>query len=110
MSGLVAEVAVAAPLDRTLSYLVPEALVSNARCGMRVRVPLGRRTATGYVLDVQTGEVDGLKPVIEVLGSEPAFPRAMVDFFRRAADYYHYPLGEVIRTALPAGLSGGKTR
>lgn len=107
MSGLVAEVAVAAPLDRTLSYLVPEALVPNARCGMRVRVPLGRRTATGYVLDVQTGAVDGLKPVIELLGSEPAFPPAMVDFFRRAAAYYQYPLGEVIRTALPAGLSGG---
>ena len=30
----------------------------------------------------------------------------MVPFFTRAADYYRHPIGEVIRTALPTGLSG----
>lgn len=107
MSVLVATVAVAAPLDKALSYLVPTPLSATVRVGVRVRVPLGRRTAVGYVLEVLQGEADGLKPVIEVLGEEPLFPPAMVDFFRRAADYYQFPLGEVIRTALPAGLSGG---
>jgi len=107
MDGLIAQIAVAAPLDRLLSYRVPESLEAEVRCGMRVRVPLGRRTAIGYVLEVGPGELDALKPVHEVLGSEPLFPPAMEKFYRRAADYYQYPIGEVIRTALPAGLSGG---
>ncbi len=107
MSDLVATVAVAAPLDKALSYLVPASLAGAVLVGVRVRVPLGRRTAVGYILEVSQGEPAGLKPVIEVLGGEPIFPPAMVGFFRRAADYYQFPLGEVIRTALPAGLSGG---
>ncbi|MBE0598340.1 MAG: primosomal protein N', partial [Desulfuromonadales bacterium] len=38
------------------------------------------------------------------------FPPAMIPFFRWAADYYRHPLGEVIRTALPAGLCGDQER
>ena len=107
MSALVATVAVAAPLDKTLSYLAPPSLAGEVPVGARVRVPLGRRTAIGYVLEVSPGESVGLKSIVEILGEEPLFPPAMVEFFRRAADYYQFPIGEVIRTALPAGLSGG---
>lgn len=109
MSALIATVAVAAPLDKALSYLVPPSLEGEVLVGVRVRVPLGRRTATGFVLEVSPGDADGLKPVMEALGAEPLFPPAMVEFFRRAADYYQFPIGEVIRTALPAGLSGGSS-
>ncbi len=107
MRGLVAEVAVAAPLDKPLSYLVEKALADSLRIGMRVKVPLGRRTAIGYVIAIRSGETDRLKPLLEVLGEEPLFPSGMVELLRRAADYYQYPLGEVIRTALPVGLSTG---
>jgi primosomal protein N' (replication factor Y) len=106
MDGWVAEVAVAAPLEKALSYRVDTALADILRVGMRVKVPLGRRTAIGYVLKLGPGEADGLKALLEVPDAEPLFPEVMAEFFRRAADYYQYPLGEVIRTALPAGLSG----
>jgi len=105
-SPLVALVAVAAPLDRPLSYLVPPALQGRAVVGMRLRVPLGRRSAVGYLLELASGEATGLKDIAELLDEAPLFPPAMVPFFRWAADYYQCPLGEVIRTALPAGLSG----
>ncbi|MHB8709534.1 MAG: primosomal protein N' family DNA-binding protein, partial [Desulfuromonadales bacterium] len=44
-SPRVAKIAVAAPLDRTLSYRIPEELRAVLQVGHRVRVPLGRRTA-----------------------------------------------------------------
>lgn len=106
MSSLIATVAIAAPIDKPLSYLVPESLRATARVGVRLRVPLGRRQAVGYLLALAEGEADGLKPVAEVLDAAPLFAPELVPFFTRAADYYGHPLGEVIRTALPAGLSG----
>jgi primosomal protein N' (replication factor Y) len=108
MPASIATVAVAAPLDKPLSYVIPDTLRESARVGMRLRVPLGRRQAVGYLLSLAGGEAEGLKPVTDVLDAEPLFPPSMVLFFERAAAYYRHPLGEVIRTALPAGLSGGK--
>ncbi len=106
MSDLIARVAVAAPLDKTLYYRIPESLAQQARVGSRLRVPLGRRLVVGYLLAFTEESVPRLKDVLEVLDREPLFQHAMVAFFEWAADYYCHPLGEVIRTALPAGLSG----
>jgi len=103
-----AEIAVAAPLDKVLTYLVPEELRTKVQVGVRVRVPLGRRTAIGYVLklaDVEAG--DKLKPLREVLDETPLFTPEWGELLLRAANYYHYPPGEALRSALPAGLSGG---
>lgn len=99
----------AAPLDKTLAYRVPAALAPAIRVGVRVRVPLGRRQATGYLLAVQEGKDDGLKEVAEILDREPLFSQELAAFYLRAADYYLYPPGEAVRTALPAGLSGRGT-
>ncbi|MBC8207945.1 MAG: primosomal protein N' [Desulfobulbaceae bacterium] len=98
------EVAVAAPLVHTLTYTLDQGSVP---AGCRVLVPLGRRRVTGYVLGEQHRAPKGfaLKSVIEILDRTPLFPVNLVPFFRWIADYYHYPLGEVIKTALPGGLS-----
>ncbi|MHB8790887.1 MAG: replication restart helicase PriA [Desulfobulbaceae bacterium] len=111
------EVAVAAPLRRTLTYaqplsLSPEEILAPGR---RVLVPLGRRLVTGYVLAVSDEAVAGkdgfeIKTIAELPDQEPLFPPVMIPFFRWIADYYHHPLGEVIRTALPGGLTGGSGR
>lgn len=102
----IAEIAVAAPLPRTLSYRIPAELLGRLQVGQRVRVPLGRRQATGYVFALRDGEVGGLKPVAALLDEQALFTPAHAAFYSRAAHYYAYPLGEALRTALPAGLSG----
>ena len=75
-------------------------------------VPLGNRRVTGYVLGLLPEEDVGyrLREVLEVLDPEPLFPANLIPFFRWVARYYHYPLGEVIKTALPGGLAprGGR--
>ncbi|MDH4320999.1 MAG: primosomal protein N', partial [Desulfobulbaceae bacterium] len=40
-----------------------------------------------------------------LLDPEPLFPAAMIPFFRWLADYYLHPIGEVIKGALPGGLT-----
>jgi len=102
----IAEVAVAAPLKTTLSYSIPAALYEQLKVGMRLEVPLGRRKCVGYLLALGEGDAGQLKPISRVLDAAPLFPEQMVAFYRRVADYYLSPIGSVVRTALPAGLSG----
>ena len=105
------EVAVAAPLWQTLTYLFAgdknDDSAGVSPVGKRVLVPLGNRRVTGYVLGLLPEEDVGykLRAVIEILDPEPLFPANLIPFFRWVARYYHYPLGEVIKTALPGGLA-----
>ena len=107
------EVAVAAPLDRTLTYALPVdpggELLKNVggSVGKRVLVPLSRRRITGYVLAVnEEKETDFvIRKIIKFLDDKPLFHENLIPFFRWVSDYYHYPLGLVIKAALPGGLS-----
>ena len=100
-----AEIAVVAPLDKTLRYAIPTALAAQVQVGSRVRVPLGRRQVVGYVMNwAEPGDAP-LKEIIEVIDPHPLFHARHADFYLRAARYYLYPPGEAVRTALPAGLS-----
>lgn len=107
---MVADVAVTAPLKKIYSYSVPEELSAAAKVGMRVRIPFGRRRTVGFLLSLRDGDSDGLKPIHELLDDEPLFNEDLLKFFRWAADYYDHPLGQVIKTALPGGLSGDQQR
>lgn len=103
--ALRASVAVFAPLDKPLSYAVPAHLEELAVSGVRVRVPLGRRQVLGVILVVAVGPQDSLRPLLDVLDRHVLLPPELLDFLQRAAAYYRYPLGEVLRTALPAALT-----
>lgn len=82
-------------------------MTADLAVGKRVLVPFGRRRLTGYVisLDGQAPPGCNVKPVADVLDAQPLFPETIMAFFRWVADYYLYPLGEVIQTALPGGLT-----
>jgi primosomal protein N' (replication factor Y) len=102
----VIEVAIPLYLDRTFTYRVPELLRQRALPGTRVFVPFGPRKLTGYVLACSTTDPpDNLKDVIDVLDNEPLWIAGELDFFRWVASYYMHPLGEVLKTALPAGIN-----
>jgi primosomal protein N' (replication factor Y) (superfamily II helicase) len=100
------EVAVAAPLLHTLSYSFDLEAAGNP-VGRRVLVHLGRQRVTGYVLGLLPEEDVSYRilPVIRFLDDDPLFPENLVPFYRWIADYYHHPIGEVIKTALPGGLT-----
>lgn len=108
---LCAEVAVFAPLLQPLSYVVPTHMEEILHPGMRVRVPLGRRSAIGVVVRLRPSgdEQWQLKPVSACLDEEvAALDGASVAFLQRVSAYYSYPPGLTIKTALPAGLTRQK--
>ena len=100
------EIAIPLYLDRAFHYLVPETLREQAITGRRALVPFGNRKLTGYILgNAAESEIANLKEIIEVLDNESLWTPEELDFFRWTASYYQHPLGEVVRTALPAGIN-----
>ncbi len=109
------KVAVAVPLEQTLTYGLSAAPEDGDEegdplrlVGRRVLVPLGNRRVTGYVVDIadDLGETSyAVKEIVAFQDDYPLFHNNLIPFFRWAANYYHYPLGLVIKAALPGGLA-----
>lgn len=102
-------VAVPAPLRRCFDYAVSTP-PPHPRPGVRVRVPFGQREMIGVlvgILDRSPITPERLKPVLKVLDREPVLSADLLGLLQWAADYYHHPLGDVLKTALPSSLRRG---
>jgi primosomal protein N' (replication factor Y) len=103
---LFARVAVSLPVKNTFHYAVPDRVLSAAKIGCRAKVPFRTRTATGYILETTSTEPnESSKDIVDILDSEPLFHAGMVPFFEWMAEYYHFPIGRLIQSALPGGLN-----
>ncbi len=105
-----AQVAVGLPIWRTFTYRVPREFEDQIGVGKRVLIPFRRRKVTGYVLAFPSPvphdiDPERIKEVIDVLDEIALFDESMLRFFRWIANYYVHPLGEVIKTGLPPGLT-----
>ncbi len=100
------DVAVALPVFNTYTYRVPALLMPHMAPGKRVLAPFRRRRVTGYILgEGESSDKYDTKGILDILDEAPLFPPAMIPFFKWISDYYLYPLGEVIKSALPKGLN-----
>lgn len=102
-------VAINAPLSRLFDYLAPEGAI--ARPGTRVRVPFGRQSQIGTVLEnADKSELPSsrLRSASAIIDREPLLMEDDLWLIRFTADYYHHPIGEVVAAALPAPLRQGK--
>ena len=105
------EVAVSLPLAHTLTYRAPAHLTAAAQVGSLVRVPVGRRQVTGYLLGPTYKTPPGtLRDIREVLDPIPRFGPELVPLFRWVADYYQYPLGEALNFLIPGGAPAANPR
>lgn len=103
----IVRVALPLPLPQTFDYLseTPTSLP-----GCRVRVPFGRSSRIGVVVDAASRTtVDGnrLKSIDAVLDSEVLLDAELLASLRRATDYWCGAIGDVIFGALPLGLRNG---
>ncbi len=112
--SLVATVLIDGPSDLQFDYLVPEAMEVRAEAGARVRVPLGKRSATGTVMRL-SGEMPPLppgvilKPLTGFIAEQPKLPRGLMELTRWLADYYCAPLEQVMRSVLPPAVRAENT-
>lgn len=104
------KVAVLAPVRTLFDYLTPADVTGSVQVGCRVRVPFGRGTRIGVVVDNDaTPDTDApLKSVLEQLDSEPLVPAELLQLARWAADYYCHPPGEVFAAVFPLELRRGE--
>jgi primosomal protein N' (replication factor Y) len=107
----IVRVAVPSPLRRSFDYRIPESIPGSRLVpGARVRVPFGRGSRIGVVVERAPGtEVDPerLKAVTEVLDEAPLLPGSTLQLLVWASTYYCHPVGEVLQAALPAALRRG---
>lgn len=104
------QIAVPSPLHQTFTYSHVKALSP----GVRVLVPFGTQAKTvGVVMPHDPssrerhrtdakGKAFVIKPIREVLDQEPVYSPALMQLAQWMANYYMHPIGEVLRTMLPA--------
>ena len=106
MTPTLADIALPVPLDRQFTYLVPPSLAPLISIGMRVIVPFGRKHLTGIAVAFpEVTSIKGLKPIRDVLDSQPAFSEELLRLTKWIAEYYLTPWGEVLRAATPQGFT-----
>ncbi|HEX8814368.1 MAG TPA: primosomal protein N' [Terriglobales bacterium] len=94
------EVALPVPLDMTFTYSVPAGF--SPAVGARVLVPFRQQRLSGIVTAVhENAPAIKVKPLLEVLDSEPVLDAQLVELAGWIASYYLAPIGEVFRTMLP---------
>ena len=107
VSQKVIQVAVPRPLHAVYDYQVPDELAVPA-IGARVRVPFGRSITIGICVSDQVDTPHKrLKNIDEVLDTQPTVPSELMALAQWMTTYYHYPLGEVLATILPAAARKG---
>lgn len=106
------EVALAVPLQKVFDYALPPELQNRyPTLGTRVKVPFGKQVKIGIVVGLkQRSEwpLSKIKPILALLDEESVFSSLFFHWLTWAADYYHYPLGEALQTALPTLLRQDK--
>lgn len=103
-------------LRNIYDYLPPENcewsdIASKLLFGVRVYVPFGSRNLVGFVVgqqDFTEIPLSRLKPITQILDTEPLWQESTLRLLQWVSDYYHYPLGEVFAQVLPPTLRNFK--
>ena len=105
----IVRVALDVPLPTLFDYTVAEGIA--VQTGMRVLVPFGRRQMAGVVMEcAATTDVaaERIKPVTRVLHDSAPLSAQLLDLMHFCSDYYRYPIGQTVLSALPTRLRSDK--
>ena len=103
----IVRVALDIPVPTLFDYTVDEVVEP----GQRVIVQFGRRQMVGLVMErVGTTDVspDRIKRVVQVLHDSAPLSSILLELLRFCSDYYHYPIGPTVLSALPTSLRSDK--
>ena len=88
------------------TYRVPSNMPTPL-AGMRVLVPLGKKTITGIVYRLHEGELPAsvkVRDIVDIIDNQPVVTPHQLRLWQWMAEYYMCTLGEVMAAALPAGI------
>ena len=102
---MIRKVALPVPLFKTFDYLIPPQLEADAVAGMRVRIPFGRGTATGYIAGEGSGEKlppgITLKAVLSCVDTKPLFGPELAPLAEFISGRWANPPGETFEALFP---------
>jgi primosomal protein N' (replication factor Y) len=100
-----AQVVFPLPFRRSFTYKIPSELVKYVKEGIRVVAPFGKRTLTGFVVDISktTTVEDDIKLIKEVIDEIPVINKTNLKFYEWLSEYYLCSLGEALKLAVPHG-------
>lgn len=96
--SIIWSVAVNAPINQCLSYAIPLELQDRVRSGISVQVPLGRRTATGVLIEKVSAPINvdlKIKEIQKILEDRPILNQQNINWLTWLSSYYVYPIGQV---------------
>ncbi len=106
-----ARILIPSPLSQPLIYNVPDDLRERVTIGMRVSIPLGKRTVTGVVLELlEATSLSQTKSVLALLDDIPVLDAGLLLLIQWIAQYYLTTLGEVLAVILPPALRRNSQR
>ena len=96
------------PFLEPLTYEVPDHLAARTTRGCRVLLPFRQGVRVGVVMSLSdtAGELDPAKirPIADLLDAAPVVGEPQLALAEWAAKYYHAPIGEAVRLAVPTSL------
>ena len=98
-------VALDVPLPTLFDYTVEDNI--TVIIGQRVVVPFGRRQMLGIVMEYAAAtdmQPERIKPVKQALQDSIPISRHLLDLLRFCSDYYRFPVGQTVLSALPSRL------
>ena len=107
------QVAVPVYLNDCFDYQVSAEQYAQAEVGARVAVSFGRQNLVGIIvkkipIDEPIDSHFRLKNITELLDEQAILDSKVLSLLTWSAQYYQFPIGEVIQTALPTLLRQGK--
>jgi len=105
----IVRVALDVPLSTLFDYTVADGIAVSV--GQRVIVPFGRRQMVGVVMEcAATTDVppERIKPVVQMLLDSAPLSAQLLNLLRFCSDYYRYPIGQTVLSALPTRLRSDK--
>lgn len=98
-----ARVALPIPVQTLFVYEIPSHLRGKIGVGHGVLVPLERRLASGFVVElIPQTKIKGVKEIIGLLNPEPLFSERIMNLTQYVSQYYFCSWGESLKAALPA--------
>ena len=94
-------------VDDGFRYSIPADLTVDV--GSIVRVPLGGRKVRGFVVAIEEGSAEGLKPIRGRSGAADLFDARLLQTLRWAAQHYVAPLSVLYSQVAPASILSTST-
>lgn len=101
----IVRVALDVPLSTLFDYSLDDSIAITP--GQRVLISFGRKKMAGVVMECAMDSIlspERIKPILQVLEDIPPLSDELLVLLRFCSDYYHYPLGVTVLSALPVHL------